>query len=137
MADEQTHPEQVPMAGGAALSSKIPPWHLIPVVAMDSLAKRMQLGIERKGFQKSWNAISPNQHILLDRNFLIDRCGHIMRHAALLRDKLNSNDIAGLQADDDAGAILWGGTFLACATDAILKSQPTVDPVCPTTESTT
>lgn len=110
-------PKQIPYAGGLALSSLVPPLHLIPTVALESLANRFQLGIERKG-NKSWNAISQNQEILTDREFAIERISHIIHHATKLRDKLiRGDEIPG--EDDDAGAILWGGAFLACVAEVL------------------
>lgn len=117
------HPEQVEMAGGAAASSKVSPLHLIPTVALEKTAARFALGIERKG-KKSWNALSDNQHVLTNREFLLERCSHIMLHTARLRDKIHAGDVEGLVADDDASAVVWGGMFLQCAVDAMLKEAP-------------
>ena len=119
---EELHPEQVDHAGGKAASSKIPPLHLIPTLCLEKTAERFQLGIERKG-DKSWNAISNNQEVLTDIPFLLDRLGHIMHHAAKLRDKIKEQDFDALKEDDDASAIVWGGMFLQCAVDALLKQE--------------
>lgn len=114
-------PEQVPFAGGLAASSKIPPLHLIPTVALESLANRFELGIKRKG-DKSWNALSSNQSILTDREFAIERTAHVIQHAMKLRDKLLSGE--GLPGDDDdAGAIMWAGAFFACVGAALTKEK--------------
>ena|SRR3990167_5184724 len=114
-------PEQVPYAGGQAASSKIAPFHLIPTVALESLANRFQKGIERKG-DKSWNAISQNQEILVDREFAIERTSHIILHAQKLRDKLlRGEDLIG--DDDDAGAIMWAGAFFACVANALNRQN--------------
>ncbi len=102
------HPEQVAMASGAAASSVGPSFHLIPTVALERLAERFALGVERKG-DKSWNALSDNQQCLTDKKFLIERLSHIIHHALKLRDKLNADDSEAIQQDDDAGAIAWGG----------------------------
>ena len=115
----QDHPQQVEMAGGKALSSKIPAFHLIPTVGLERLAQRFELGVERKK-EKSWNAISQNQEVLLDRLFLVERLSHIIHHAMKLRDVI----IQGKKIeDDDAGAIAWGGIFAICSTDAIQKQE--------------
>ena len=106
-------PEQVLMAGGKAASTRVTPLHLIPTVALESLAERFALGIQRKG-DRSWNAISNNQEVLDDLEFAIDRCGHAMLHAMQLRDKLRNKDVLAILKDDDAGAIAWAGAFLAC-----------------------
>lgn len=120
---EQTdQPEQVTMAGGSASSSKGPPLHLIPTIALERLAERFALGIVRQG-DKSWNALSDNQQCLTDKKFLIERLSHIIHHALKLRDKLNKFDLEAVQQDDDAGAIAWGGMFLLCAIEAIEKKE--------------
>lgn len=116
------HPKQILMAGGKAASSKIPPLHLIPTVALEKIAERFDLGIQRKG-DKAWNALSDNQDILQDVDFLIDRCGHVMHHAAKLRDKLKNRDTEAITQDGDAGAIAWGGVFLICAVNALLEKE--------------
>ena len=113
-------PKQVVMAGGKAASTKVAPLHLIPTVGLEKLAKRFELGIERKG-DKSWNALSDNQEVLDDIPFLIDRLGHVMLHAAHLRDKLKAGDLEGLNKEDDASAIAWAGMFLSCAIDRMNK----------------
>ena len=115
--------EQVSFAGGLVTSSKIPPLHLIPTIALESLANRFQKGIERKG-DKSWNALSANQSILTDREFAIERTAHVIQHAMKLRDKLlNGEDLPG--DDDDAGAIMWAGAFFACVGAALTKEKET------------
>lgn len=126
--------EQVPMAGGQALSSKIPPWHLIPRVALDALANILALGLEKKK-EKSWHAGSTNQPVLDNLDFLIERCGHISRHAStycealialrnMRKDPLTT-ELELAQATQvlcdstDPGAIMFGGTLLACAADRL------------------
>ncbi len=115
-------PEQVPMAGGQVLSTRIPPYHLIPTAALDALANRLAEGLRLKR-EQSWNAIANNQEVLKNLEFLIDRLGHIARHTMLLRDKLHRRDFDAIVADDDAGAILFGGTLLTCAIDALLAEH--------------
>jgi hypothetical protein len=118
--EPEQHPDQVLMAGGRAASSKIPHFHLIPTVALERLAERCELG-ERRKPGKAWNATSANQEVLLDREWLIERLSHVIYHAMKLRDKL----VAGtpVDGDDDAGAIMWGGMFAICATDAMNKEN--------------
>lgn len=116
-----SHPEQVPMAGGKVASSKIPPLHLIPTVALEVLADRCALGLIRKP-GKAWNATTNNQEILLDRDFAIDRCGHVMLHVMQLRDRLLAGDV-GADAMGDASAVSWGGMFLSCVVDAMAKAK--------------
>lgn len=123
--DKATESEQVPMAGGQALSTRIPPYHLIPTAALDALASRLEEGVRKKG-EKSWNALANNQDVLKDIDFLIDRLGHVARHAMLLRDKLHKLDFAAIEADDDAGAILFGGVLMACAVKTLLAEKDTL-----------
>lgn len=125
------HPEQIPMAGGKAASSKGPAFHLIPTTVFEALAARCELGIERKG-DKSWNALSQNQEVVKDLDFAIERTSHIIHHALKLRDKLHAMKLrdqhssreattAPFREDDDAGAILWGGMFLSRVVEEILN----------------
>lgn len=117
------HPEQIPMAGGKAASSKGPAFHLIPTVAMVGLAERLELGVIRKG-DKAWNATSHNQEILVNKEFLIERCSHIIHHAMKLRDQLAHGEQPGEETiKDNAGAISWGGAFMLCAADALKKES--------------
>lgn len=110
---DQNAPE-VPLAGGIVSSSAIPGFHLIPTEALTRLAARFELGLERKG-DKAWNAITDNQQCLTARDFVLSRIDHVIGHAMKLRDKL----VRGMPLDDDdAGAIIWGGAFLCCATAA-------------------
>lgn len=125
MTTSSDNDEQVPMSGGKVLSSHIPRWELIPTVAIDCLADRFAAGIERKG-DKSWNAIATNQDAIMYKKFLLDRCAHIARHAMLLRDKLLLGDIDPSD-DDDAGAILFGGALMACATRRMLDGEPLIE----------
>jgi hypothetical protein len=120
--EQQAAGKEKIMAGGKLATSKIPPLHLIPTRGLEKLAERFALGVERKG-DKAWNALTDNQDALADVQFAIDRCGHVIHHALKLRDKLASGDFAGLEADDDASAITWGGMLLAHATEAILNRE--------------
>lgn len=120
------HPEQIPMAGGKALSSKIPNFHLVPTIALEALANRFNLGCRRKA-EKAWNAVSKNQEVLLDRDFLMERLGHVIHHCIKLRDKVA--DGSSLEGDDDAGAIIWGGAYAVCATRALIGQAAEQDVV--------
>ena len=114
------------MAGGKVSSTKVPPIHLIPTVALTSLAGRFQAGIERKG-DGAWNALSPNQEVLTDKEFLIERCDHIILHTLLVRDQLARGESPGEESlSHNAGAVLFGGALMACAAEALTKD---VDPV--------
>lgn len=114
-------PLQKDFAGGKAASTPGPRYELIPTVGLERLADRFELGIHRKG-DKAWNAVSGNQEILQDFEFLIDRCGHVIAHALKLRDKLQaarSGQAPFEIGDDDAGAIAWAGVFLICGGEAV------------------
>ena len=113
-------PEQVSIGMGLIASSKGPPLYLIPTVALERLAERFALGVERKG-KLAWNATSDNQQCLTDKEALVDRLGHVIHHALKLRDKLVHGTIGDIVADDDAGAIAWGGMFALCCVDALIK----------------
>lgn len=120
--------EQRRMAGGKVSSTKVSPLHLIPTVAITSLADRFQAGKDRKG-DGAWNALSPNQEILTDKEFLIERCDHIILHTLLVRDQLARGESPGEESlIHNAGAILFGGSLLSCAADALSKSTPIVPP---------
>jgi len=108
-------------AGGQGISTRQPSFELIPHHAMVRLADRLGWGICRKG-DKSWNALSKNQAILQDREFLINRLGHVSQHSLLLIAKLMGD--APWTGDDDAGAIMWGGVFAACSTKALGLLEP-------------
>lgn len=116
------HPEQVAMVGGKAASSKIPALHLIPRICLEKTADRFALGIQRKG-EKSWNAVSNNQEILLDKEFLIDRMGHIVHHAYKLIEKLAAGDMNAIEDDDDASAIVWGGMYAQASVAKLLAEH--------------
>lgn len=117
---------EVVMGGGLASSSKAPLFELIPTESMIRLATRFEAGIERKK-EKAWNALSSNQVVLLDQKFVMNRITHVIAHSLKLRDKLFAGAIligdGETEADDDAGAIMWGGSFLCCATRAIQNSR--------------
>jgi Zn finger protein HypA/HybF involved in hydrogenase expression len=124
MLPEELNGEQVVlMADGKIASTKTHDYHLIPRIALERLAARFALGQKKKG-DKSWNALSNNQEVLLDKDWMIERLSHVIDHALILRDKIASNDIEAILSDDDAGAIAWAGCFLICATDAMINSIP-------------
>lgn len=123
--------QEVLMSEGKASSSKIPGFHRIPTEGLRRLAERYDLGQERKG-EKTWDANSENQEVLLDREFVLHRLGHVIAHALKLRDKIAAGEkLLGEGIDDDAGAIIWGGSFLCSATRVMqdrmdLESDPIV-----------
>ena len=103
---------------GKVSSSKCPPFHLIPLVALEKIAERFQCGIDRKG-DGAWNAISHNQECLTDYKLIMDRISHVIHHAMKLRDKFHSENMELINSDDDASAVAWGGVFLICAIEAL------------------
>ena len=109
---------EVPFAGGKVTSSAVPHFHLIPTESLIRLARRFELGVQRKG-SGAWNALTQNQEILTDEEFALERISHVIAHANKLRDKI----VNGLpfDDDDDAGAISWAGAYLACATQAMAR----------------
>lgn len=109
-------------ADSKIVSTKIPHLHMIPTISLLKLAERFELGKLRKG-DKSWSAVTPNQEVLQNREWLIERLSHVMLHALKLRDKLVANDVAGMQDDNDAAAIAWGGCMLIAAIDSIVTSH--------------
>jgi len=119
------HPPQVLMAGGKVASTKGPAYHLIPTAALNKLAERFELGIERKG-DKAWNATSNNQDCLTDKDLLIERCSHIIHHALKLRDQLQDSSRGEESIQDNAAAVMWGGAFLVCAGNALANCSGAV-----------
>ncbi len=117
---------EISMVSGAVSSSAVPYFHLIPLESLRRLALRFFVGTERKK-EKAWNAITPNQHVLTDRAFVLDRISHTIYHAYKLRDKIVRNEPFD---DDDAGAIAWGGAFLCCVTEAIEAERIKTKPNC-------
>lgn len=107
---------EVDFAGGKVASSKIPGFKYFPFGALVRIAKRFELGIERYGGY-AWNAISKNQDCKKDIDFVLERCGHAMHHAAKLKAIL-SGEIPD-DGDDHAAALGWAAMFLCEATDAL------------------
>jgi len=108
----------VKFSGGKGSSSAQPRFELVPTEALVRLVERFELGIERRPDGSAWNALSGNQEVLVDRDFILNRIGHLIGHALRLRDKVSTGKPLG---DDDAGAIIWAGAFLCCATKALAE----------------
>ena len=93
---------------GLTNSSIKPRYSLIPKSSLDALAARFELGLE-KHKNKSWNGLS-NQAGLFNKDWVISRAEHVIHHAMLYIQKLEG--IIPDDGDDDAAAIMWGGTCL-------------------------
>lgn len=89
--------------------SKQPRYDLIPYNSLKALADRFELG-ENKYKDKSWNA-NKNHLALLDDDWIYARAAHVVQHALLYMAKMRG-EIPD-NGDDDAGAIMWGGTVLS------------------------
>ena len=112
---------EVKFASGGT-SSKQPRFELIPYTALIRAALRFELGIENRPDGSSWNALSENyQRCLEDKAFILARAAHTAQHAMKLKAIL-AGEIPD-DGDDHAGAILWGGCFLACATEKSIQPK--------------
>lgn len=120
--------QEVEMAGGKVSSSKVDMLHLIPTDALTGLADRFAVGSARKG-DKAWNATTKNHEALEDREFLLERVSHVIRHALLLRDQIVAGRFVGVDGAggeggegeredsfyENAGAVAFGGALMLCA----------------------
>lgn len=95
-------------------SSKVPRLELIPSTALWEMARTFELGIERKGEDGAWNALSPNQSCLTEQRFIMNRLGHLINHALHLKAVLSGEIEDDGAARLDPGAIMWAGAFLHC-----------------------
>lgn len=92
-------------------STALPRLELIPKSTLESLGKRMELGIKRKG-DGAWNALTHyNSEALVNSDFVIERLSHCIHHCYDAIRKIVNNKI--LEEEDDAGAILFAGSVLA------------------------
>ena len=89
--------------------SKQPRFDLIPYGALKALADRFELGEQKHG-PKTWNGRS-KQDGLADDEWIYARAAHVINHALLYIAKM-SGTIPD-DGDDDAAAIMWGGTCLS------------------------
>lgn len=92
----------------------------IPGSAINSLEKRFALGVQNYK-EKAWNCWSPNQNILDDDDWVIDRLRHAIAHAELVIRKITDPSLE--DGDDDAGAIMWAGAMLAARNSRKHKAQ--------------
>jgi hypothetical protein len=95
----------------------------IPPEAIRRLHGRFELGVANYG-EKSWNA-NNNPAALTDLRFIADRIEHAKIHIEHLQMEFARGVETGKFefTDDDPAAIMWFGTFAACAQTALLKLQ--------------
>lgn len=101
---------------GGATSTKIPGFKYIPRIALERLARRFELGLERHK-EHSWNPLNPDSEKMLDdKEWLIERLSHVIHHCYKEIEHLVSNDSQDIEGrDDNAAAIMWGGACLIAA----------------------
>lgn len=87
-----------------AKSSSVPRLDLIPYRTLLALAARFEKGEKRYG-RNNW------RKGLTDKEYVLERAAHILNHVEILIEKLQG--LRPDDGDDDVGAILWGGAFLA------------------------
>jgi hypothetical protein len=123
------HPPQIDIGNGRTTKGKA--YHLIPKIVFETLADRFELGEERKG-DKAWNALSKYQDVLENIPFIHERINHIIQHAMEFRQKLIEGKpfVTPNNKGGDAGAILWGGAFLACVAEVLDKQRESKDGNC-------
>ena len=120
------------LADGKYMSSIVPRHELIPRTASLRKIRRYEYGEQKKG-KYAWNALSKNQEVLLDKDLLIKRLGHVIEHCQSLLHKLITDapliDFSNpVDEHDDAAAIAWGGDFAICATEAMEERKCTLGP---------
>lgn len=97
---------------GGAAATKVPGFKYIPLCALERLAKRFELGLERHK-EHSWNPLNPRSAVMLDdKEWLIERLSHVIHHAYKEIERLNNDS---QPTDDNAAAIMWGGACLIAA----------------------
>jgi hypothetical protein len=119
---DQEQKQEIDFAGGKALSSKIPGFKYFPYRALVRIAKRFELGIERKG-EKAWNALAKSRdEVAADKEFAIERAAHAAHHAMRLKAIL-AGEIED-DGDDHAAALGWSAMYLCEATEprVVLKN---------------
>jgi hypothetical protein len=89
-----------------AKSSLAPRFDLLPRRALERVAARYEKGLPRYG-RNNW------RKGLTDKDYIVERIAHVIGHCYKLIEKLESPVVLKhLNADDDAGAIGWGGLFV-------------------------
>lgn len=108
-------PKKVAFVGGLATSTKVPNLGRIPLKALEALADRISLGVERHK-EKAWNAQSPNfEKVNDDLSFTLERLVHNIVHSYHAIEKLTGK--RPWDGEDDSGAVLFAGSVLACSTN--------------------
>ena len=102
--------QKLDRAASGATSSAIEAFDQLPYHAMRRLALRFSLGEQRHG-RHNW------RKGLLDKQYVIGRAGHVIRHALKLIAVMEG--FIEDDGDDNAAAILWGGAFLVEAEEAM------------------
>jgi hypothetical protein len=101
--DARKKPEnQTVFKSGATSSGQLPRFDLIPRVTLDSLGERYTKGAINYGdfnYRKGFD----------DKAFILDRINHGINHIGALMSPRNKEE----WDDDNIGAILWFGSFLA------------------------
>lgn len=105
---------------GKVRSTKLPRLELIPKSALEALANRFELGVERKG-DGAWNALTLDKNeTLINKDFVLDRLSHTIHHCYDAIRKIIKG--VELEGEEDAGAILFGGSVLAEYKRLVLKN---------------
>jgi hypothetical protein len=90
-----------------AKTSACPRLDLIPYEANVRMAERFEVGLKRYG-RDNW------RKGLTDEDYVAERIAHMMNHGARFLAKMQGR--MPDDGEDDAGAILWAGAFLAART---------------------
>ncbi len=96
--------EKVVTTQSGARASECHDYTAIPLSTLNALARRQELGAKKHG-RDNW------RQGLGDPEYVKARLSHVIRHAFTLAAKLDGRQ--PWDGDDDLGAILWGGMFLA------------------------
>lgn len=102
-------------------STTKPRFELLPYEGLKRAAIRYELGLQKHG-DRAWNALSPNQVALTDKEWLIERCSHGIQHLYNLIEKLNGR-VELTAGEDDAGAVAWCGLTLSAAVTVLEAEQ--------------
>lgn len=89
-------------ASGAMSSGKKPRYDLIPLWALERIARRFELGAIKYG-EDNW------QKGARDRDFIIDRINHAIEHLYLLCELVKNDQWTD---DDDAAAVILNSIFV-------------------------